>query len=178
MIFSAVFTVSLLRIGVEPTVRSARRRDSGGALCSWGRVPAPRNPEPSRFPVVVRKRAMLLAGACLAGAVLGTPSAGAATPVPKIKVLSNRADLVSGGDALVQVKVPRGVRASRVKLFAGRRNVTKSLDRVGRRRLQGLVTDLRDGKTRLVARVRHGGAARLIVRNHPDRKSTRLNSSH
>ena len=49
---------------------------------------------------------MLLVGVCLAAAVLGTGSAAAATPVPKIKVLSNRADLVSGGDALVQVKVP------------------------------------------------------------------------
>ena len=38
-------------------------------------------------------------------------------------MLSNRADLVSGGDALVRVKVPRTVRARRVKLFAGRRNV-------------------------------------------------------
>ena len=110
---------------------------------------------------------MLLVGACLVAAVLVTGSTAAASPVPKIKVLSNRADLVSGGDALVRVKVPRTVRARRVKLFAGRRNVTKSLERVGHRRLQGLVTDLRDGKNRLVARVRHGGASRLIVRNHP-----------
>ena len=69
-------------------------------------------------------------------------------------MLSNRADLVSGGDALVRVTAPRGVKAKRVKLKAGRRNVTKKLERVGRRRLEGLVSGLRDGRTRLVARVR------------------------
>jgi hypothetical protein len=108
--------------------------------------------------------------AALAGCVLALLAAGpalAAAPVPRIKVLSNRADLVSGGDALVQVKVPHGVRVRRVKLFAGKRNVTKQLERVGRRRKQGLVSGLREGRTRLVARIRSAGAARLIVRNHP-----------
>jgi hypothetical protein len=116
---------------------------------------------------MLRMRGLLVVSACLGAAVLVTASTAAASPVPRIKVLSNRADLVSGGDALVRVKVPRKVRVARVKLFAGRRNVTKSLERVGRRRLQGLVTDLRDGRTRLVARIRHGAAARLAVRNHP-----------
>jgi hypothetical protein len=116
---------------------------------------------------MLRMRGLLVMSACLGAAVLVTASTAAASPVPRIKVLSNRADLVSGGDALVRVKVPRKVRVARVKLFAGRRNVTKSLERVAPRRLQGLVTDLRDGKTRLVARISHGAAARLAVRNHP-----------
>ena len=108
---------------------------------------------------------MAVAGCAVA--LLAAGPAAAASPAPRIKVLSNRADLVSGGDALVQVKVPRGVRAKRVKLFAGKRNVTKQLKRVGKRRLRGLVNGLRDGRTRLVARIRHAGAARLAVRNHP-----------
>ena len=53
-------------------------------------------------------------------------------PAPRIKVLSNRADLVSGGDALVRVKLPRGVRAARLRLTAGHRNVTRALRRTGR----------------------------------------------
>ena len=44
----------------------------------------------------------------------------AAAPVPRIEVLSNRADLVSGGDALVRVTVPRGVKPSRLRFTAGR----------------------------------------------------------
>ena len=110
-----------------------------------------------------------MVGACVVSCAAGlivVGTAAAASPVPRIQVLSNRADLVSGGDALVRVKVPRGVSASRVRVFAGRRNVTGSFERVAKRRLQGLVEGLRVGKTRLVARVRRGGAARLNVRNH------------
>ncbi|MDT4996110.1 MAG: hypothetical protein QOD45_178, partial [Pseudonocardiales bacterium] len=38
--------------------------------------------------------------------------AAGATAVPQIRVLSNRADLVSGSDALVQVVPPAGADAS------------------------------------------------------------------
>jgi hypothetical protein len=87
-------------------------------------------------------------------------------PAPRIKVLSNRADLVSGGDALVRVTLPRGVRASRLRLTAGHRNVTRALRRTGRRRLDGRVRGLH-GRVALTARIRGGSAARLYVRNHP-----------
>jgi uncharacterized tannase-like protein DUF6351 len=89
-----------------------------------------------------------------------------AAPV-RISVLSNRADLVSGGDALVRVTLPKGVKASRLRLTAGRRDVTKALHRTGPRRLDGLVGGLPPGRTPLTARVRRGGASRLIVTNHP-----------
>ena len=46
-------------------------------------------------------------------ALLSAAPADARTAAPAITVLSNRADLVSDGDALVRVTVPRGVRASR-----------------------------------------------------------------
>src|SRR4051794_36172268 len=100
-------------------------------------------------------------------ALLGPAPASASTPAPRIKVLSNRADLVSDGDALVRVKLPHGVRASELRLRAGGRNVTKALRRTGRRKLEGLVKRLRTGRTPLTARIRHGGAARLQVTNHP-----------
>jgi hypothetical protein len=98
-------------------------------------------------------------------AVAAAP-ADARVPAPRIKVLSNRADLVSGGDAFVRVTLPRGVKASRVRLRAGRRNVTRVLHRTGRRRLEGVVRRLRVGRVPLVARIRRGGAARLFVTNH------------
>ena len=59
-----------------------------------------------------RVRALALA-ACAVALVTGAAAAPAAArvPAPRIKVLSNRADLVSGGDALVRVTLPRGVKA-------------------------------------------------------------------
>jgi hypothetical protein len=100
-------------------------------------------------------------------ALLCSAPANAGAAVPKIKVLSTRADLVSGGDALVRVKLPRGAKTSRLRLRAGRRNVTGALTRTGPRRLEGLVDGLRDGRTKLTARMRGGAAARLTVTNHP-----------
>lgn len=87
---------------------------------------------------------------------------------PRIQVLSNRADLVSGGDALVRVTLPRKVKPSRLKLTAGKRNVTKSLTPTGARTLEGVVTGLPNGRVALTARIRRrGSAARLNVTNHP-----------
>src|SRR3954469_7421394 len=101
-----------------------------------------------------------------AGALLAAVPAEARPAPPKISVLSNRADLVSGGDALVRVTLPRGVRPSRLRLSAGHRNVTRALRRTGRRRLDGRVRGLKVGRMALTARIRGGSASRLYVRNH------------
>src|SRR3954469_20164354 len=110
-------------------------------------------------------RALLLA--VVACALVAAAPADAKTSAPKIIVLSNRADLVSGGDALVRVTLPRGVKASRLRLKAGHRNVTSVLHRTGKRQLTGLVKRMHVGRVSLTARVRHGRAARLYVTNHP-----------
>ena len=86
---------------------------------------------------------------------------------PRIQVLSNRADLVSGGGALVRVTLPKGVKHSRLKLFVGRRDKTRQLKRTSRRTRSGYVSGMRVGRNALTARIRRGGAARLIVTNHP-----------
>jgi hypothetical protein len=116
----------------------------------------------------LRTAALALLALC-AGAVAamaGVVPASSRPAAPKIRVLSNRADLVSGGDALVQVKLPPGVRPSRLTLTAGRRDVTRVLKRRGRRRLIGVVRRLH-GRVPLTARIRDGAAARLLVTNHP-----------
>src|SRR3954466_3010640 len=110
-------------------------------------------------------RALVLA--VVACALVAAAPADARTSAPKISVLSNRADLVSGGDALVRVTLPRGVKKSRLKLTAGHRNVTRVLHRTGKRQLTGLVTRMHVGRVVLTARVRRGSAARLYVTNHP-----------
>src|SRR5436190_1438917 len=100
-------------------------------------------------------------------ASLAAAPAEARAPAPRIAVLSNRADLISGGDALVRVTLPRGVKASRLRLTAGRRNVTRVMHGTGARQLTGLVAGLPVGRVALTARIRQGGAARLYVTNHP-----------
>jgi hypothetical protein len=106
--------------------------------------------------------------ACSIGlAAAATPASARINRAPRIVTLSNRADLISGGDVLVQVTLPRGVRRKRLKFFVGRRNRTRVLVRVAPRQLQGLVTGLRNGRNVLTAKIRNGRGSRLIVTNHP-----------
>src|SRR3954466_1059319 len=111
-------------------------------------------------------RAFALA-AC-ATALLAAAPAEARVPAPRISVLSNRADLVSGGDALVRVTLPRGVKTSRVRLTAGRRDVTRVLHRMSARTLEGLVEGMPVGRVALVARIR--GTARPAPRRSHRRR--------
>ena len=52
-------------------------------------------------------------------ALPSTPSQAARTKPLVVEVLSNRADLVSAGDALVAVRLPRGVRPAAVRVRSG-----------------------------------------------------------
>src|SRR3954470_8894244 len=103
----------------------------------------------------------------LALTLLTAAPADARMPAPQVKVLSNRADLVSGGDALVSVTLPRGGKTSRLRVRAGSRNVTSALRRTGSRSLVGLVRKLPVGRVALTARISGGSAARLYVTNRP-----------
>lgn len=89
-----------------------------------------------------------------------------ATAQPRIVVLSNRADFVSGGDALVEIEVPAGTDAASAAITL---NGTPLPDVFAVRpdgRLVGLVEGLRDGPNDL--RVTVGGVgASLTITNHP-----------
>src|SRR5262249_38033276 len=79
---------------------------------------------------------------------------------PRIDVLSNRADLISGGDALVAV----GGRVDRVTLNGA--NVTPELTpRHGA--LVGVVDGLKVGRNELRAVTRRGPDARIPIPSHP-----------
>jgi hypothetical protein len=97
-------------------------------------------------------------------AIAGTAQAGAAAP--HVKVLSNRADLVSGGQALIEIKArPAAYRRLRVELNG--RGVTGRFAKRPNGRYQGIVTGLRNGRNVLTARVRKGREGRAVIRNHP-----------
>src|SRR3954467_9031170 len=73
---------------------------------------------------------------------------------PRIHVLSNRADMISGGDALVAISLPRGAKPSRLRVRAGRGDVTRRFAVRQNGHVEGLVTGLRVGRTVLRATLR------------------------
>src|SRR3954468_2464335 len=78
----------------------------------------------------------------------------------KIEVLSNRADLVSGGDALVAVSAP-------ARVFRNGTDVTSASWRRAAGRFAGLVTGLRNGANTLTAKSADGSGAQITIINHP-----------
>jgi hypothetical protein len=115
-----------------------------------------------------------------------TSSSATASSSPTIRVLSTRADLVSGGAALVGVFLPTGVDPSKVRVTLGSKDITGEF---GSGRLAGLmkgvptpnligtdpsvpaligtVTGFAAGTNLLTARLPNGSGARLTVTNHP-----------
>src|ERR1700704_3832436 len=85
---------------------------------------------------------------------------------PEILVLSNRADLISGGDALVQINLPASVNPAfaKVALNGGLINGMFAVRPNGR--FQGLVTGLRDGDNLLTVNT-PPGRAKITIPNHP-----------
>src|SRR5256885_11380624 len=86
---------------------------------------------------------------------------------PEILVLSNRADLISGGDALVQINLPPAVNPAlggKVALNGALINNMFAVRPNGR--FQGLVTGLRDGDNLLTVNTPQG-RAKITITNHP-----------
>ncbi|HTX30803.1 MAG TPA: DUF6351 family protein [Solirubrobacteraceae bacterium] len=86
-------------------------------------------------------------------------------PALSISVLSGRADLVSGGSALVAINLPRSDRR-RVKVTLGRKNVTRDFAIRQDGHFEGLVTGLHLGRNVLQATLRNGWATRITLVNH------------
>ena len=81
-----------------------------------------------------------------AGGVLALSLATAVNAAPpEIVVLSNRADLISGGDALVEIKVPPGPCRKGVKIDVDGVNVNSAFAVRADGRYYGLITGLRNG---------------------------------
>jgi Tannase-like family of unknown function (DUF6351) len=110
--------------------------------------------------------ASLLLGVALLGASSALAHGGKGSNGLRIEVLSNRGDLLSGGDALVQVKLSKHVKASRVRVELNGSDVTSAFAVRADGRFVGLVTGLRDGKNVLTARDQRRGA-RITLTNHP-----------
>src|SRR4051812_22127513 len=90
--------------------------------------------------MIIRRVAM---AACALSLVFA--SAAAAADDLEIRTLSNRADLISGGDALVEVGLPSGVDPAEVRVSVDGRDVTSAFAVRPGGSFGGLVTGLRDG---------------------------------
>jgi len=84
-----------------------------------------------------------------------------------IKTLSNRADLVSGGDALVEIVLPQGASASGLKVDLGGRDVSDAFAQRANGRVLGVVTGLSNGNNALTAKLPGKNGASLTINNHP-----------
>src|SRR6267378_2523838 len=111
------------------------------------------------------KSSLLALGAVL----LSTAQAGEQPSNFEIATLSNRADLISGGDALVEVRVPKNVPLNRVRLSLNGHDVTGAFTaNASARTLRGLLSGLVEGRNDFAAGESHGGReARLVITNHP-----------
>lgn len=117
-----------------------------------------------RTPVTARGRILVLAALC-AAALLPGPVA-ATSQGPQLRVLSNRADLISGGDALVEVVLSPHADPAKVRIDVDGRDVTSRFAPRPNGRFLGLITGLQDGDNLLTARA-SGGTDRIVITNHP-----------
>ena len=87
---------------------------------------------------------------------------------PQIRVLSNRPDMVSGGDVLIRIDVSPGAMPRDVSVTLNGSDVTSRfrVDEAGRS-LTGLVTGLAVGANTVAAIAGKSPAAQVTVTNHP-----------
>jgi hypothetical protein len=92
---------------------------------------------------------------------------GSAEGAPTIAVLSNRSDMISGGDALVELQLPADAAEQDLRVSLNGVDISAAFARRANGRVMGLVEGLRVGENTLAARL--GGAeARSTIRNFPN----------
>ena len=100
----------------------------------------------------------------VSGVSVGTSS----VQTPIIHVLSNRADLISGGDALVSIDVPPRVNTNGIRVSLNGQGITRFFTLRPNGRFEGLVTGLINGPNTLEARLPNGTRRQITITNHPN----------
>src|SRR5260370_20551220 len=134
-----------------------------------------------RCGVVVLATSALFIQACGGGAPAPERSSKAEAPDNELEIrtLSNRADLISNGDALVEVRVPNDVPLQNVALTLNGANVGAAfVSDQHARTLRGVLRGLRVGEHHFVAAANGRGEdqprATLTITNHPPGGPVRL----
>jgi hypothetical protein len=84
---------------------------------------------------------------------------------PTVTVTSSRADLVTGGDAMVEVGLPAGTSAGSMQVSLGGRDVTSQFALRDNGKFAGVVTGLAQGANELSARAANGAATSVTLTN-------------
>jgi hypothetical protein len=116
--------------------------------------------------------AAALLGGCGGGGSGGffppvNPPASSTAAPSAVKTLSNRADLVSDGDAYVEVVVPAGSSAAGIKVDLNGADVTSKFAIRSNGRMLGVLTGLKNGSNTVTATGANGKGARLSLTNDP-----------
>jgi hypothetical protein len=101
-----------------------------------------------------------------AALILGAGSAQASGSL-SVHVLSDRADLISGGEALVAVSLPRGTDPASVRVTVGGNDVTSEFALRSNGSYEGLVTGLQVGSNVLRAQAPGGLTSQVTITDHP-----------
>jgi hypothetical protein len=117
--------------------------------------------------IASRAATVCAAVAAIGGGVASAAPASSLGEIVAVDVVSNRADLISGGDALVEVRVAPGTNPAGVAVRVGGRDVTSAFAVRENGRFQGLVTGLAVGENVLSARLPDGSGRTLALTNHP-----------
>ena len=117
--------------------------------------------------IEIRPRQIAALLVLLAVGAAASAAAQTAGGAPEIVTLSNRADMVSGGDVLVRVTPAPGAADAALTVLAGGRDVSGDFRRLDDGALEGLVSGLEPGTSRIEVRAAGGAAAGIDVVNHP-----------
>ena len=102
----------------------------------------------------------------VAAGLLGAMPQNSVAAPQEIVVLSNRADLISGGDALVEIKWPAGTNLAQATISLNGASVKSAFAMRPNGRYMGVVTGMNIGNNAVLAR-HAGGAAQIVINNHP-----------
>ncbi|NML48131.1 hypothetical protein HHL11_30560 [Ramlibacter sp. G-1-2-2] len=114
-----------------------------------------------------RPRAAGWAGVLLLSCILAACGGDDDTQPLQLRTLSNRADLVSDGDVLMEIVPPSGSSANALKVTVGDRDVSSAFTRTSSGRILGLVTGLAAGNNTVRASASDAATAHIVVNNSP-----------
>ncbi|MBC7974986.1 MAG: hypothetical protein H7138_08375 [Myxococcales bacterium] len=109
--------------------------------------------------------AVAIAAGCDSESMSDDPTVDPVT-LPRIVSLSGRADLISGGDALIEIGLPTGATFSQLHVAVDGRDVTGAFAERKLGRIIGMVTGLADGRNVLSADVGTNRRVSLTLTNH------------
>jgi hypothetical protein len=107
-----------------------------------------------------------LAAASLAAIVAACGSSSGSDPV-QIVTLSNRADLLSDGDALVEIVLPANASTEGLSVMVEGRDLSSAFARRADGRVTGVITGMKTGTNVITARTNSARQASLTVTNAP-----------